>query len=187
MTRAPGKADLRGEARARLRALSASEKAEASARLLAQLIALPAWQGAATVGLYASLPGEPATRPIFETARHQKPQARLMLPRMRPPSGIDLHLVRDWERDLSANELGILEPRPERCPLLPPSELDLVLVPGLGFDAAGHRLGRGGGYYDRLLGRVSPTCQRIGLFFACQEFAALPTEPHDQSVQPLSA
>jgi len=54
---------------------------------------------------------------------------------------------------------------------------DLVLVPGLAFDRHGHRLGRGGGFYDRWLEKTGlPT---IGLCFSCQLVDAIPCEPHD--------
>ncbi len=60
--------------------------------------------------------------------------------------------------------------------------VDAVLVPGLGFDLAGGRLGRGGGHYDRLLAELRPDCVRIGLCFQGQLVARVPTDPWDQSV-----
>ena len=59
--------------------------------------------------------------------------------------------------------------------------IDLILVPGCGFDLEGGRLGRGGGYYDRFLaGQVGVL--KVGLCFECQMIDRLPTEAHDQSV-----
>ncbi len=55
---------------------------------------------------------------------------------------------------------------------------DLILTPLLAFDAAGGRLGQGGGHYDRTFAKL-PEARRIGLAFAGQEVAALPLEPHD--------
>ncbi len=60
--------------------------------------------------------------------------------------------------------------------------LDAVLVPGLGFDRTGGRLGRGGGHYDRFLAEVRPDCVRIGLCFQGQLTARLPVDPWDQTV-----
>ncbi len=63
-----------------------------------------------------------------------------------------------------------------------PADLDAVLVPGLAFDGAGHRLGRGGGHYDRLLAGVRADCLRVGLCFAGQLLDAVPLDPWDESV-----
>lgn len=179
------KARLRREAKTRLKALNPEEKAAASAAILAQLRSTEAWQQATTIGLYASLPSEPATRPIFEAAQHDKPDARLFFPLMREDKSLKLYQVKDWDSDLQATNSVIFEPDPALCPSVAPAELDLILVPGLGFAAEGCRLGRGGGSYDRLLAQLSPTCQRIGVFFSCQELPELQVEPHDQPLDLL--
>jgi 5-formyltetrahydrofolate cyclo-ligase len=58
----------------------------------------------------------------------------------------------------------------------------LVLVPGLAADPAGHRLGRGGGYYDRTLDRAAPGTPLVVLLYDDELLPAVPTEPHDQPV-----
>ena len=65
---------------------------------------------------------------------------------------------------------------------LDPAELDVVVVPGLGFTADGRRLGQGGGHYDRFLTRLRPDCVMIGACFVEQLVEDLPTEPHDTTV-----
>ncbi len=60
-----------------------------------------------------------------------------------------------------------------------PSWPDIVIVPGLAFTAAGERLGRGGGWYDRYLTEVRPDCTSIGVCFAEQVVESLPIESHD--------
>jgi len=55
-----------------------------------------------------------------------------------------------------------------------------ILIPGRAFDKSGNRLGRGGGYYDRILRDVK--CLKIGVAFNCQLFDSIPVEPHDQKV-----
>ncbi len=179
-SRAEAKARQRSEAKARLKAMSAEAKATASAAILKQLRATPAWQEATTIGLYAALPSEPATRPIFDAAQQEKPDTRVAFPLMREDKSLALYEVKEWEHDLQASSSVIVEPNPAVCPPVDPAELDLILVPGLGFDAEGRRLGRGGGSYDRLLAQLSPACQRLGLFFTCQEFPELQVEAHDQ-------
>lgn len=59
---------------------------------------------------------------------------------------------------------------------------DLVVVPGLAFTAAGHRLGQGGGWYDRFLSQVRADCTTIGVCFAEQILESLPIEAHDVAV-----
>ena len=78
---------------------------------------------------------------------------------------------------LRRNRYGIREP----AVLCRPPRLDAIVMPLVAFDGAGHRLGMGGGYYDRLLGRARPYRRpwRVGLAFAAQEVDAIPVESHD--------
>jgi 5-formyltetrahydrofolate cyclo-ligase len=57
-----------------------------------------------------------------------------------------------------------------------------MFVPGLAFTADGHRLGRGRGYYDRLLANLPPSVFRVGVCLASQMTSSIPHEPHDESV-----
>ena len=79
--------------------------------------------------------------------------------------------------DLRPGRFGVLEPGAE-CPVVPFSALDLVLVPGIAFDRAGNRLGRGRGFYDRMLA-LSPDAVSCGVGFDGQVVARVPVEPHD--------
>lgn len=60
-----------------------------------------------------------------------------------------------------------------------PEDLDLVMVPGVGFDREGGRMGNGQGYYDRLMEKVRPDCHLIALCYECQLFDRILTAPHD--------
>lgn len=62
------------------------------------------------------------------------------------------------------------------------ADIDLLLVPGLGFDARGNRLGQGGGFYDRVLAAAGPETEIVGVAYAVQCVPELPVEPHDQPV-----
>ena len=73
---------------------------------------------------------------------------------------------------------GIDEPGPGAVEC-PPSEIDIVVVPGVAFTAAGDRLGRGRGYYDRYLSQRGMRAVRVGVCYAHQLVAVLPVEPHD--------
>ncbi|HEX5727257.1 MAG TPA: 5-formyltetrahydrofolate cyclo-ligase, partial [Longimicrobiaceae bacterium] len=92
-----------------------------------------------------------------------------------------LHCVEGPER-LRPGAYGIREPD-EACRLVSPEEVDAVLVPGLAWDRAGQRLGRGAGYYDRLFADPAWRGFRCGLFFAAQEVEAIPADPWDAPLQ----
>ncbi len=69
------------------------------------------------------------------------------------------------------------------CPDVPLEEIDCVLVPGVAFDLSGHRLGRGGGFYDRFLARLDrPKVAVLGVCFESQVLADIPCSPHDARV-----
>ncbi len=89
--------------------------------------------------------------------------------------------INDWSKDLVLNRIGLREPVPT-APRVAPAELDAVLVPALAFDRRGHRLGRGGGFYDRFLGALPPRVTTIGIAFSVQLLNAIPTDPHDRPV-----
>lgn len=88
--------------------------------------------------------------------------------------GDDL-VLRQYDGRLVEGTFGILEPT---GPLLDdPSGIDLAIIPGMAFDTAGNRLGRGKGYYDRLLPRLD--CTKVGICFPFQLRDAVPHEAHD--------
>jgi 5-formyltetrahydrofolate cyclo-ligase len=84
--------------------------------------------------------------------------------------------VTDIHVEILSGQFGIREPAPT-CVEIPLADLDLVLVPGVAFDASGHRLGRGKGYYDRLLEHFAG--KKIGIAFDEQMVGAVPTEKND--------
>lgn len=101
----------------------------------------------------------------------------------------DTHLVPyevKTSADLERGALGAWEPVPRAAHEVNPADIGIVLVPGLAFDAAdGTRLGRGKGYYDRLLGEQAPMARRIGVGFEMQVIPNVPREPHDSRVREL--
>lgn len=95
--------------------------------------------------------------------------------------GIHVHLPAVDGPDLRV--VPVDRARAERAAIaLDPVELDLVVVPGVAFTAAGDRLGQGGGHYDRFLARLRPGCVTIGVCFAEQLVAAVSGERHDLPV-----
>jgi 5-formyltetrahydrofolate cyclo-ligase len=170
------KDELRRELRARLRALSPEER-EAAARDIARGVwKVPEVAGARVLLLYASLPEEVPTDEIAREALRRG--ITVVYPRcVTGTREMTLHALERLE-ELAAGSYGIREPHPA-CPLVSVGELDAALVPGLGWDRAGGRIGRGAGYYDRLFGDPGWRAFRCGVFFATQEAAWVPMEPWD--------
>ncbi|NLJ40699.1 MAG: 5-formyltetrahydrofolate cyclo-ligase [Clostridiales bacterium] len=81
--------------------------------------------------------------------------------------------------ELSPTHFGLLEPRNAFIRAVDPLELDLVLIPGLGFDRGFNRLGHGKGYYDRFLSKLSKDTLKIGLAFSIQIVEEVPIGSHD--------
>lgn len=172
---AHAKPTLRARLRAELKAHSSASAASASAALCVRVRASPLWQTARAVLLFFPLPCEPDISPLLDEALASG--KLLALPRFNATTNAyEPVQIRDLARELVTGPFGVREPTAD-CPLAPMNRLDLALVPGLGFDARGHRLGRGKGHYDRLL--VGFTGMKIGVAFDFQIVTEVPAEPHD--------
>ena len=156
---------MRTEARARLARMTDEERRNATAEIAARVWSLPEVESARVMLLYASLASEVGTDEIAaEAAQRGK---ILTYPRcLRETRAMVLHELRR-----SGSRIPN-EPDPA-CPVTDLGDVDVALVPGLGWDRSGTRLGRGAGYYDRLF--LNPLWRgfRCGLFFAGQEFDRL--------------
>lgn len=129
------------------------------------------------VALYRSMAAEPGTGPLLEALTQRG--AEVWLPVV--ASGHGLEWVRhDPSSPLVRSGLGIEEPQGERHGPLADLDVDVVLAPALAVDHAGHRLGRGAGYYDRAL--VGVTATLIAIVHADELLPELPAESHDVSV-----
>lgn len=151
-----------------LRQSSLESQAAESEAIVSHILQLPQWQEAETVLLYSSLKGEVDTSRLLQTEGK-----RLVLPVV---EGEFLVLREYREGMLEEGYQGILEPSSE-APSVNPSEIDLALIPGVAFDREGHRLGRGKGFYDRLLPKLE--CPKIGMGFSWQVIDTVPVESHD--------
>ncbi len=184
------KATLRQTLRAQRRAITGSAARQAAEAAARRLIGSRPWQQARHIALYLPADGEIDTYPLMAAA--WQAGKMVYLPVIRPPAGragrrVALtagHLIFRRYRSgepLTPGLLGIPEPRRHIGPTVPINALDLLVMPLVGFDAAGHRLGMGGGFYDRTLagrGRMrSPL--RIGLAHHCQKVAELPANSWD--------
>jgi 5-formyltetrahydrofolate cyclo-ligase len=148
----------------------------ADADIAERVWTVPEIAAAGSILFFASLPTEVSTDAIAAGARRRGIQ--VVYPRCLPETaGMLLHAVEAPEL-LVAGYRGIREPLVD-CPLITLAEIDVVLVPGLAWDDAGHRLGRGAGYYDRLFAVPERQPFRVGLYFETQRMPALPADPWD--------
>ena len=162
------KSDLRQAARAKRKALARADFAGLVAR---HAEALGVTKGA-IIGGYHALPDE--ADPALLLARLVEMGAHVAFPRVAAKTApLDYHRVPDGEV-LAPGYRGILEPL-AHWPRATPA---LLLVPLLAFDAWGHRLGYGGGFYDRTLAALHVPA--IGIGYAGQEVVSIPAEPHDR-------
>ena len=171
---------LRGRVLAQRDELSVPTRAADSLAISRRLQALPSLEPAHTVLLTLPFRSEWDTRALAsDLLRAGK---RLAVPRVdRAARMLRLHAVDELVADIVAGHLGIPEPR-ETLPIIEPGEIDWVLVPGVAFDAAGRRLGYGGGFYDRLLPLIRDGAPRIAGAFDIQIVDEVPAGPHDRRV-----
>jgi len=123
--------------------------------------------------LYNALPDEVPTQALMDKLVAQA--KTVLLPRVINDRDMELRCY-TGPQDLQEGAYGILEPTGER--FTDYKTLDVAIVPGMAFDAEGHRLGRGKGYYDRFLSRV-PCLYKIGLCFSWQIVDHVPCAEHD--------
>jgi 5-formyltetrahydrofolate cyclo-ligase len=155
---------------------------EASSFIASTVTHLPEFKRADVVMAYVPFRAEVDTWRLMGIA--QALGKRLVLPRT-VPSTKELLLceVVEVHSELEEGSYGIPEPVLDRVRQVPVVELDLVFVPGLVFDSSGFRVGYGGGYYDRLLGRADRSQTAFyGLAFELQFHASVPRGEHDQGL-----
>jgi 5-formyltetrahydrofolate cyclo-ligase len=126
--------------------------------------------------LYASLPEEVPTDKVAQEALLRG--IAVVYPRSSPGGSMELHQVGAVDQ-LQVGRFGIREPDPGVHPQRPISAVEAALTPGLAWDRTGRRLGRGGGFYDRLLASSEWKGFRCGTFFAAQELPTVPADPWD--------
>lgn len=167
---------LRTELRSRRRALSPTQQAQASLLVLRHLMGIPEFMRARHIALYITNDGEVDPAPI--AAQLWKMGKQCYLPVLRPGKSRLLWFV-DYTPStlLIANRFGIPEPDHRNAHKLPPNLLDIALLPLVGFDRQGLRLGMGGGFYDATFAfKQHKTVGRpylIGLAHSCQEIDSL--------------
>lgn len=163
------KSGLRSYIRCTKKCYTPEQMDEESAQIMEALESTPQFQKAQTVMLYSSLPDEVRTTAFIERWRNRK---RIILPTVVGDDIVPVELTPDTP--FAVGDFNILEP--QNRPYT--GGYDLIVVPGMAFDRAGNRLGRGKGYYDRFLSQ-NQSVYKIGICFGFQIVGNVPTEPTD--------
>lgn len=175
------KALLRAQARSAVSAMHDAERVEASAQIRAAIEGTVAYARAKCILGYWPLPGEPDLLGLLEHAAGAG--KRVCLPRV-VGDAIEIVEVRTFGEDLRRSPLGVLEPLGGL--VVPPADLDLLLVPGMAFDRRGGRIGRGKGFYDRVLTGRADGWMVCGVCYEAAVVEEAPMEAHDAPVDALA-
>jgi 5-formyltetrahydrofolate cyclo-ligase len=144
------KAALRAEMQRRLREMTVEERQEYSDEICEHVLEMSQWAEARNVILFSPLPSEPIIVPLKLDCEARRVSCANIPQSARSQSDLNL-----------------------------PDAIDLVLVPGVAFSKDRHRLGRGGGFFDRLLAGRAANAFKLGICFSFQLLDNIPTEPHD--------
>lgn len=155
-------------------------KDELSQRIVGAFMALPEYATADTVMFYVDVRSEVRTRAELPVAL--KSGKTVVVPWCNQDGELELFKLTSME-ELEIGMYKILEPKEELRTAaehqISVEELDLIMVPGVGFDARGARMGHGKGYYDKLLEHARKDTPLVALAFECQMFEEIPVASHD--------
>ncbi len=163
------KDDIRRQVRARKAMLADEERYAAASRVFNRLSEMAAFMMADNILMYHALPDELPTRAFLDAFGGTK---NFYLPRV---NGLDLEIL---PYDRTRMHLGAFQiEEPDGDSTVSVDEMDLIVVPGVAFDRNGSRVGRGKGYYDRLLSRSHALT--VGVCYGFQLYDDIETEDHD--------
>lgn len=173
------KKNLRKSIIAKLKTLTHEQSHEMSIRIAEHLTASSIWKRAGCIFCFLSMPGEVETEEIIKRALSEG--KTVGVPRMYDDE-ITFHHIDSIEGPWEVHHFGIKEPS-STLPAIEPGfcgqkEL-LTITPGLAFDTAGGRLGRGGGFYDRFFTTYGDVLMTFGVCFSFQVVDEVPTAHHD--------
>lgn len=163
------KNEIRRKIKAMKSMLLESERIAAAEEVFAQLEKSAAFIMASNILMYHSLPDELSTHGFLAKWRDKK---HFYLPRV---NGVNLEILPYDESRLELGAFHIEEPTGTN--VIDSEDIELIVVPGVAYDKKGNRLGRGKGFYDRLLKTTGAT--KIGVGYEFQMIDEIPTEPHD--------
>ncbi len=178
---------MRARMKAQLAAIAPGELASRSRLAAARLLATPWWRGADAVLAFLAMPGEPDPAAAVAAARAE---GKTVAVPVIEAGEIAFRVLAGSPDGLPRDAWGIPQPDPGWPAWTPDPAAPRVLVvtPGLAFDPAGHRLGRGRGYYDRFLARLRAAPGIRGTVVAfCLEEQVVDGVPHDDGDLPVDA
>ena len=173
------KDELRLILQKRLLKITSELRKEKSQRACKNLISMPEFQNASTIMMYLSLPTEAdTTEAILQAWQLKKIVAAPKV--LWQQQCMEAVKIDSLEKDFSIAVSGLRNP--VKGIVIPFESIDLIVVPALGFDRQGNRLGRGGGYYDRFLANKQLKAPKCGFAFAEQLVDAVPVTEYDKQV-----
>ena len=161
------------EMRQMIRLRKKQHTADESSVVIGRLKTNPRFSQAQTILLYSALPDEVQTQSLLDELTEAG--KTVLLPKVVSSEDMELHRY-TGASSLQSGAYGIMEPVGTR--FTDYAAIDVAVVPGMAFDAQGHRLGRGKGYYDRFLAKL-PGVYKIGLCFSWQMVDEVPCDEHD--------
>ena len=173
------KTALRDQLLTARRRRSLLERSDVAREIALRLTAAPEVRRAATVAAYVAVGAEPGTAPLLHALLAAG--KRVVLPVLLPDGDLDWATYAG-DQGLVPAPRGLLEPVGARLGVDAVATADVVLVPGLAVSSTGERLGRGGGSYDRALGRVPVGTFTCVLLHDEEVGIDVPMEPHDRPV-----
>lgn len=178
------KETLRRAVLRRLRRQSDSSQQKKSLAIGRRLFQTRFYRKAQRLLCYAAMDGEVQTRPILEKALLDGKKVFVPVVTDKNRRHMVAARIKSLEKDLShRGPYGIPHPLRLSAQGISLKRMDLILVPGVAFDARGVRLGRGLGYFDRFLSRIPASIPRVGLAYECQMAGKVPAHPHDERMQ----
>jgi len=172
---------LRRELKNKRNSLSKNEVLEKSKQIKERLYAQNDFKQAHVILFYVSYDNEVFTHDMIKECLTKK---EVIVPKsVKENRSLILSKLENWN-DLEIGAYNILEPREDKIIEISIDEIDLIVVPGVGFDEKGRRIGHGKGYYDILM-KKSTTAENIGLAFECQIVEQVPTYKYDLPVDKI--
>ena len=172
------KNSLRAEVLKKLGLLKPQELENKSLRIKKKLFFLESFRKAKCVCFYVSMPLEVDTKGMIDEALALGKRVFVPLTNLENKE-LSLYEIKDRRIDLEKGAFGIMEPRSDKALPASSAEVECLIVPGVVFDKKNHRIGHGGGYYDRFLEKLPPQVLKIGLAFSLQVVQEIPAESHD--------
>ena len=175
------KARLRKEILRKRNLISPEVRAQKSRAIMERLYKLEEFRSARLLHIFVSFGSEASTEDIIKDSL--KEGKRIVVPIIEHNARrLILSEITDYDLDLAPGRWGILEPKKEAIRFIDPDHLDLILAPGVAFDASCRRLGHGAGYYDRLLAGCKDRPFTIGLAYEMQVIDDVPVMEYDVKI-----